>query len=637
MSRPLLRKLAMWLGLGTACIYDIHLFISINKQLEFHSKAHDSAAQVLNLPAEVMASLEASKQGVPSLKKDNNKIPVKQEPTEQYIEPQQPKANAAAKQEPVVLIESKTTTEKKVTVDTTKPLSVAQHIEQLQHNQSRPWWAEANNKNKTVVKFERQAAAYQSEKEQHAFIIPYRNRSYHLANFTAYMIVYLRDNFPKSEFSLWIIEQNDDELFNRAWLTNIGVKEILAHSPKTRCITLHDVDLVPDNNLTSGVGVVPYDVCTLPTQLGSELQHFNWGVPYPQSFGGVTSLHADHWLKINGMSNMYAGWGGEDDDLFHRIRVNKLTEGGIPNRPPKGHGIFRAISQAESHHPKKIKNDDSYNMISKIISEMTRGSQRWKLDGLSDLIYFVDSRTDLVDEKGGFGEIHHLKVRQNLLEFVHITKTGGSAIEKAGAKAGIAWGACHFHHAFEKDMGCPSPPNFEGIGLFSKRPSWRGTSLWHVPPQMWNLNVFVSKKTFCVVRNPFYRMLSAYYDRWEGYTGPNGNDPKTLNTFIQKMAAKESKRISSLPQVDYVYDQDKKVVDHILKFENLDEDFNDLMALYNLTSVALEAKPYNKRKSGALLSVRDLTEKTVSMIRDHFKLDFERFNYSLTPPLESME
>jgi hypothetical protein len=117
--------------------------------------------------------------------------------------------------------------------------------------------------------------AYESEKEQHAIIIPYRNRSYHLAKFTAYMIDYLQDYFPNSEFSLWIIEQNGDELFNRAWLTNVGVKEILAHNPKTQCIILHDVDLVPDSpNRTSGVGIVPYDVCTLPTQLGSEMQHF---------------------------------------------------------------------------------------------------------------------------------------------------------------------------------------------------------------------------------------------------------------------------------------------------------------------------------------------------------------------------
>ena len=70
-------------------------------------------------------------------------------------------------------------------------------------------------------------------------------------------------------------------------------------------------------------------------------------------------------------------------------------------------------------------------------------------------------------------------------------------------------------------------------------------------------------------------MLSIYYDKWEGYKGPNRNDPKTpktLNSFIQNMTATESKHINSRPQVDYVYDRDKKVVDHILKFENLGED-----------------------------------------------------------------
>ena len=27
-----------------------------------------------------------------------------------------------------------------------------------------------------------------------------------------------------------------------------------------------------------------------------------------------------HWRAVNGFSNFYPGWGGEDDDLFHRVR-----------------------------------------------------------------------------------------------------------------------------------------------------------------------------------------------------------------------------------------------------------------------------------------------------------------------------
>jgi hypothetical protein len=39
------------------------------------------------------------------------------------------------------------------------------------------------------------------------------------------------------------------------------------------CVVLHDVDLVPHPG-------VPYTECDSPIQLGSELEHFNWGVPY---------------------------------------------------------------------------------------------------------------------------------------------------------------------------------------------------------------------------------------------------------------------------------------------------------------------------------------------------------------------
>ena len=43
------------------------------------------------------------------------------------------------------------------------------------------------------------------------------------------------------------------------------------------------------------------------------------------------------------------------------------------------------------------------------------------------------------------------------LEFVHITKTGGSAIEieKAGAQTGIIWAACHYMNV--SDVGCFNP------------------------------------------------------------------------------------------------------------------------------------------------------------------------------------
>ena len=41
-------------------------------------------------------------------------------------------------------------------------------------------------------------------------------------------------------------------------------------------------------------------------------------VPYTTIFGGVIAFKPNEWRAINGFSNQYFGWGGEDDDLFHR-------------------------------------------------------------------------------------------------------------------------------------------------------------------------------------------------------------------------------------------------------------------------------------------------------------------------------
>ena len=118
---------------------------------------------------------------------------------------------------------------------------------------------------------------------------------------------------------------------------------------KTTLIALfHDVNLLPAND-----SLLPYNECDRPIQLGSELEHWGWGVPYKNSAGGVVSMHLRHWNQINGFSNDFEGWGGEDDDLYERIRMNNLLDNSTKTirRPPKGRGIFHTISQAKEHHP----------------------------------------------------------------------------------------------------------------------------------------------------------------------------------------------------------------------------------------------------------------------------------------------
>ena len=57
-----------------------------------------------------------------------------------------------------------------------------------------------------------------------------------------------------------------------------------------------------------------------------------------------------HWDLVNGMSNRFQGWGGEDDELFVRWRRANLTDGPLrPHRSP--HGRFSKNSEGHFRQP----------------------------------------------------------------------------------------------------------------------------------------------------------------------------------------------------------------------------------------------------------------------------------------------
>ena len=42
---------------------------------------------------------------------------------------------------------------------------------------------------------------------------------------------------------------------------------------------------------------------------------------YTTYFGGVSGMTREQYEAINGFSNSFFGWGGEDDDLYNRLEL----------------------------------------------------------------------------------------------------------------------------------------------------------------------------------------------------------------------------------------------------------------------------------------------------------------------------
>ena len=85
------------------------------------------------------------------------------------------------------------------------------------------------------------------------------------------------------------------------------------------CLVFHDVDLLPedDRNL--------YTCPDQPRHMSVAVDKFNYQLPYKGLFGGVSAISVQHFTLVNGFSNQYWGWGGEDDDMAKRLGSQKLN------------------------------------------------------------------------------------------------------------------------------------------------------------------------------------------------------------------------------------------------------------------------------------------------------------------------
>ncbi|CAN7937154.1 unnamed protein product, partial [Ixodes hexagonus] len=161
--------------------------------------------------------------------------------------------------------------------------------------------------------------------------------------------------------------------FNRAKLFNIGYLESLALYDFD-CFIFHDVDLIPEDDRSL------YTCPEQPRHVSVSILHLADKFSYNEYFGGVIALNKEHMNRVNGFSNQYWGWGGEDDDIHYRL----LHQGLTITRYPENIARYTMLG-----HIKDVPSPQRFQVLKKATS-------RYKTDGISNTDY---ERKSLVQKK----------------------------------------------------------------------------------------------------------------------------------------------------------------------------------------------------------------------------------------------
>lgn len=195
------------------------------------------------------------------------------------------------------------------------------------------------------------------------------------------------------------------------------------------------------------------------------------------------------------------------------------------------------------------------------------------------------------------------------LKFIHVTKTAGTSIEDEALEHNILWGRFH-----KKEYG------------------W-----WHKPFKYLPKKLKKKYDWFMVVRNPYERVVSEFYWWARQHDTKNVNNKKIWNKINRLLLEKKYNHDllkNTMKDHGYLVDHwnpqhlyyekhnDYKIT--VLKFENLNQEFENLMIKYNLP---VRLNKNSMKSPNKIFGVKDLDRETIDIINRIYEKDFELFGY----------
>ena len=150
-----------------------------------------------------------------------------------------------------------------------------------------------------------------------------------------------------------------------------------------------------------------------------------------------------------------------------------------------------------------------------------------------------------------------------------------------------------------------------------------------------------------VVRNPYTRAISEFHCKWGGVGHQASSYNRTgFNAYVRAAIKRNAWKHHSTGAVAEAFHWnvqslyiDDMIPIRVLRFENLDREFDDLMRSYHMrvylgwaNTAAEQRRRTTAEKGQHRFTTAHFDENTIRLIQDTYRIDFLRWGYSMEPP-----